>query len=146
MFKYWKLKCLIQTRCAYGQRALQYCLLTQTSPQGYYLLWTLETIVKLEYIQIWVVTHIGWQAMWTLTQEFYSGHDRFLYLDTTKFKIFKRKMIAWPISTISKLGHKVLQKRSLENLEGNNRKLGQYKDHCWNVVEINTYKIKFGKN
>jgi hypothetical protein len=37
------------------------------------------------------------------------------------------------------------KKWGLENLEGNNKKLKQYKDHCWTIININTYIIKFAK-
>jgi hypothetical protein len=34
----------------------------------------------------------------------------------------------------------------LENLEGNNKKIGQYRDPCWTIIDINTYKIRFDKD
>ncbi len=50
-----------------------------------------------------------------LTPELYLGHDRLLYLDTTKFKIFKRKMIAYLVFAKSKLGHEVLSLPTSKN-------------------------------
>jgi hypothetical protein len=37
-------------------------------------------------------------------------------------------------------------KWGLENLEINNKKSRYYRDHCWTIIDINTYRIRFARN
>jgi hypothetical protein len=96
----------------------------------------------LEYIQIWVVAHI--------TPELCSGHDRLLYLEPQNSRFSKKNDYVINFCHIQVGPHGFIitnkQKRGLEILEGNNRKSGQYRDHCRIVADINTYKIVFAKN